>query len=143
MTFSVDMWSVFIGGVVAMVVGALWYSPALFAKSWMKEVGMTDEKMKVAQAKGMGKTYFASFLANLLLAYILAHFVQIGVYASGQPASFALGAETGIWIWLGFIATSFLNMVFWEGKSWKLYFINAAHYLVVLALVGGILGMWM
>ncbi len=142
MDLSINMMAVLVGGIVTMVIGALWYSPALFAKVWMKETGITEDKMKMAQAKGMGKTYLGSFIASLVLSYVLAHFVAIGVLASGLSPSFSLGAQIGGWIWLGFIATSFLNTVFWEGKSWTLYFINAGHYLAVLVLVGGILGTW-
>lgn len=142
MDFSVNLWAVLVGGIISMVLGALWYSPAMFAKKWAMLAGITDEKMKAAMAKGMGMAYLTAFISSLLMTYILAHFVEIGLRASGQVGTFGLGAQMGAWIWLGFIATSFTGMVLWEGKSWKLYFINAGYYLVSLVLIGGILGAW-
>ena len=137
-----NMWAVLGGGVLAMIIGALWYSPLLFAKSWMSAVGLTEEHMKEVQKKGMGKTYFASFVANVLLSYVLADAVGLVAMAMGQASTFRLGAQVGIWIWLGFIATSFLNPVFWERRPWKYYWINSLHYLVMLVLLGGMLGAW-
>jgi hypothetical protein len=39
--------------------------------------------------------------------------------------------------WLGFIATTSLGMVLWEGKSWKLYAINIGYYFVTF-IIGGL-----
>ena len=73
----------------------------------------------------------------LIMSYVLAHFVQIA-----QAVTFGQGMQLGFWIWLGFVVTSFLNSVLWEGKSWQLYALNISHYLVVLVLAGGILAAW-
>jgi hypothetical protein len=138
---TINLLSVLGAGVLAMVIGALWYSPLLFAKAWSRESGMTDEKIKAVMKKGMGKTYFGSFLAALLLSFVLDLALGFVARGSGQPLSFMLGVQVGAWIWLGFITTSFLNPVFWEGKSWKLYWINVGHYFVLFTLVGGLLGL--
>ena len=36
---GVNVWTVLVAAVATMVVGFLWYSPALFAKPWMKLMG--------------------------------------------------------------------------------------------------------
>ena len=69
------------------------------------------------------------------MSYVLARFV-------GGSGSFATGAITGFWIWLGFLATTMINVVLWENKPFTLYLLQAAHYLVGLALMGGILAVW-
>ena len=38
--------------IVKVVVGALWYSPLLFLKSWQQLNGITDEQMKGGMARG-------------------------------------------------------------------------------------------
>ncbi len=139
---ALNMWAVLAGGVLAMIIGALWYSPLLFAKSWQMASGMTEDKIKEAQKKGMGKTYLAAFLAAIVLSYVLAAAVALAAMAMGVPSTFGLGSQVGAWLWLGFIAVPFLNMVFWERKSWKLYWINSLNYLITLVLVGGLLGSW-
>ena len=49
MTFmTVNLWSVLVAAVAAMVVGFLWYSPMLFARPWMVEMGYNpDDKAKM------------------------------------------------------------------------------------------------
>jgi len=44
--------------------------------------------------------------------------------------------------WLGLVVPVSLGIVLWEGKSWKLWFINASSYLVTLLAMGIILGLW-
>lgn len=34
------------------------------------------------------------------------------------------------------------GVVLWEGKSWKLWFLNNAYHLVVLTVMGVILALW-
>ena len=38
--------AILVAAVVPMVLGFLWYNPALFGNAWMRESGMTEEKMK-------------------------------------------------------------------------------------------------
>ena len=77
------------------------------------------------------------FITALVMAYVLAHFVAIA------GAGDAMGAlQLAFWIWLGFIATVQIGIVLWEGKPWKLYFLNAAYWLVNLAVMAIILALW-
>lgn len=120
-----------------MVLGSLWYGP-VFGKPWMKLMGYTEENMKSAKAKGgMWKLYALAFLGALVTAFVLAHFVS---YVT--PTTFSEGLQLGFWAWLGFIATTLLGSVLWEQRSWKLYFLNAAHHLVNLLVMSTILTMW-
>ena len=52
------------------------------------------------------------------------------------------GLQGGFWNWLGFVMPVTLGIVLWEGKSWKLFGINAGYYLVSLPIMGVILAMW-
>ncbi len=132
--------AVFVAAMVSMVVGGLWFSPVLFGKTWMKLSGITPKKIAEAKKKGMNGmalSYFGQFIASLVTAYVLAHFVD---YANAT--TFVLGLQTGFWVWLGFVAPIMLGMVLWEGKPMQLYILNVGHYLVCLLLMGGILAAW-
>ena len=85
----------------------------------------------------MGKTYVIMVIGTLVTSYVLAHFVD---YLDATNIAGALAAA--FWIWLGFVATVILGGVLWEGKPWKLYFLNAAYYLVNLAVIAVILALW-
>lgn len=136
MEIAINYLAVLAATVVNMVLGFLWYGP-LFGKPWMREMGFTEEHMKEAQAKGMGTTYAIMAVGALVTNYVLAHFV---VLLGVMDISMAL--QLAFWTWLGFYATTMLGQVLWESKSWTLYAINVAYYLVALGIAASILAMW-
>lgn len=123
--------------VAGMVVGALWYSPILFGKMWMKLSGMSQEKMAEAKKKSMVKPYAVSFIGLLVMAYVLAHFLAIGVAVTASDALLV-----AFWLWLGFVVTIKIGDVLWAGDPVKLYIINIAHYLVAIGVMAVILTLW-
>lgn len=134
---TINLWAVLSAAVVSMLIGALWYSPVLFGNAWIKLSGISKEDIEKTKEKGFGKTYLAAFGGVLITSYVMAHIID---YV--QAATFLQGAETGFWLWLGFVAPVLLGIVLWEGKPVKLYLINAAQYLVSLTVMGGILAVW-
>jgi hypothetical protein len=131
--------AVLIAAIASMVVGSIWYGP-LFGKPWMALMGITQEKMKAGK-KNMGQTYALAFVGALIMSYVLAHsliFASAYLKVSGMSA----GLMAGFWSWLGFVLPLTLGSVLWEGKSWKLWLLNASHWLVDLLVMGAILAMW-
>jgi hypothetical protein len=57
-----------------MVVGFSWYSPLLFAKAWVREMGYdpNDKARMEEMKKSAGLAYTGSFLASLVSAFTLA-----------------------------------------------------------------------
>lgn len=119
-----------------MALGFIWYGP-LFGKQWMKVVEIDQKKIDAAKKKGMGKTYALSTLGALIMAYVLAHFIN---YA--QATTVVAGLQVGFWAWLGFVATTMLNNVLFGNKSWKAYQIEAGYQLVALLIMGAVLSVW-
>ena len=68
---NVPWLSVVISTVVTFIVGWLWYSPMLFAKPWMKGIGITEPK-KDNMAPAMISQLVATFLLAWLVAVLLA-----------------------------------------------------------------------
>ncbi len=123
--------------------GWLWYGP-LFGKTWAKLAGVGDPKPTTKQlARGMALSALGAFLT----AYVLAHSVEVWRPTSwnaawaDQPA-WTYGFFGGFCTWLGFYVPPLLASVAWEGKSWKLYFLNAAYAFLSLQIVGAILAHW-
>src|SRR5258708_15873212 len=101
--------AVLVAALLSMPIGFLWYGP-LFGKPWMKEMGMTKEKMTEAKKKGMGKSYLLMFLGSLVMSYVLAHAtIFAGAYLKSEGVS--AGVMSGVWNWLGFIVPVMLGMV--------------------------------
>ena len=77
---------------------------------------------------------FFAFCASVVVAYVMNHFgIAWGVF------DWIGGVELGFWCWLGFAAPVLLGPVLWEGKSTKLYAINAGFWLVSFIVMGVIL----
>ncbi|MDA1197136.1 MAG: DUF1761 domain-containing protein [Nanoarchaeota archaeon] len=128
-------WYAIVGaGVINMVLGGFWYSPLLFGKQWVKLMGFSKGDIAKMKKKPMGGTFAAGFIASLVMAYVLAHFVTYT-----QAVGPVMGAITGFWIWLGFIAPVIIGSVLWEGRSTRLYLLNVSYWLVLLLINGAIL----
>jgi len=127
-------WSILVGGVVFWVLGAAWYSPALFAKPWMAMLGLekTDNRKR-----GMLLAMTASLICDVVMSFMLAHLVM---WADAN--TFGWGAIIGVIAWIGFIAAPALPQGMYEGRPFKLFAINSGYWLVGLILVGGLLAVW-
>lgn len=134
----VNPWAVVVAAVVSFLVGWLWYSPVLFGSIWMKASGISKSAMDKSKNKHMALTMFTGFVAQLVMAWVLAIFLaatgQQGVVSSLIIAS---------WAWLGFVATIGLGSVLWEGKPMTVFWINMIHWLVALLIQAVILSVWM
>jgi hypothetical protein len=135
--YELNYIGVLISAIVGFFIGMLWYSPLLFGKVWMKLSKISKKDIEKSKKKGMGKSMITGFLGVLLTAGMLSFFVDM----SGA-ATILEGAQIAFHIWLGFVATVLLNSVLWEGKPFKLYILNIAHYFVALIVMGAILAMW-
>ena len=40
-SMGINYWAVLVAGVAYMVLGAIWYTPALFGNAWLKAIGKT------------------------------------------------------------------------------------------------------
>ena len=126
----VDLLGVLLCGVASMMLGALWYSPLLFAKAWQRGAGLSDEQLK---AGNMGMIYGLAFLLSLVAAYVFGMFLgeHMGLWQST-----AAGAAAGIF----WVAASFgINYLF-ERRSLGLWLINGGYHALQFTLFGFILG---
>ena len=61
--------AILVAAIVPLFIGFIWYGPMLFQNAWMREAGMTEEKMKSSNMAVI-------FLVSLLLSVLLAFFTQ-------------------------------------------------------------------
>ena len=117
---------------------AFWYSPLLFAKPWMKEMGLSKDDIKKDQNK-MGGMYALSFLGALVMAYMLSHVMTFSMNYLKYSA-IQTGISTAIFMWLGFVAPVQMTEVIFGGKTWRLYALNTGYQLVSLLVMGLVVG---
>ena len=132
---DINYLAVLVATVVFFALGALWYSPILFAKPFMAAMGKTQEELM--EGFNPLRTYGSEFLARLVTAYVLAHIV---IYAGAT--TIGAGLQTGFGLWLGFVVTSGLATVTFEGRSFVLYALSAGYQLVGLLMMGATLAVW-
>jgi Protein of unknown function (DUF1761) len=126
MDIQVNYIAVLAAAFVPMILGMAWYSPLLFGKQWAKLEGfdMSDVKMVKKMQDEAKPAYFFTFLANIVMAYVMAHFITIiGVNSLMEAAQF------GFWAWLGFMATVTLSDSLFTKKPFGLFYINVAYKL--------------
>lgn len=131
--------AILVAALAAFFIGFMWHGP-VFGKVWMKLMKITPAEMKKGQ-KEMGKKmplYMAiAYLQQLVTSFLMALF-SLMLGASDAFSSVLLA----FLIWIGFIATTFLNGVLWEKRSVPLYLFNIAYQFVSLAVIALIVGLW-
>jgi len=129
--------AVIVATLVYFILGGLWYSPLLFANKFMQLMNWTPEQLRQMESQSHGKELAIAFVMSFLLVYILAHFVQY------TKATTAIGGiQTAFWLWLGFIVTTQVPSVLFEGRSFGIFLIHIGYQLVGCVLAGAILAVW-
>jgi hypothetical protein len=125
--------AVFVCALMSLVLGAVWWSPILFAKSWQRENGLTDEQL--ARANPL-KNFGLAFLLAYIISYNLAFFL-------GAPGTdWKWGIIAGLLAGVGWVVTTFIIIALFEMRSLKYILINCGYITVYFAVIGFILGAW-
>lgn len=134
---SVNYLAILGAAVAATSIGAFWYSPAGFGSAWIKAQGFSRKEVRKLKKKGVGKSMAIAVVMTLVMAFVLENLLGV-LGASTVPH----GAQVAFWLWLGFTLPVIMGAALWEGKPWNLVFINGAHYLASLIVMGAILAVW-
>lgn len=165
----INFLAVLVAALVPMVMGFIWYNPKVMGTAWMKETGLTDEKMK---GGNMAVIFGLSFVLSFLLAFSMQFMVihqfhitsaffdyaqQIKDPATSEGALYkqvmdlvGMGHRTfghgmlhgvigGLFTIMPVIATGAM----FERKSFKYIAINAGYWIICLGIMGGIVSAWM
>jgi hypothetical protein len=133
---DINLFSVVVAAITGMVIGFIYYSPAVFGKPWMKMMNLNAKKSSQMK-KGMGQIFFLSFLSLILAGVVLSYF--LGLAEAYTPID---GVVVGLLGWLGFAATSALTTALYTKKRLPLYLIDTGYYAITFAVMGAILVMW-
>lgn len=152
-----------LAALIPMIIGFIWYNPAVFGKAWMAASGMTDEKVKSGNMPVIfGLSYVLSLFLAMALSGVVIH--QNGLFSlfQGEQNAEALtstleflnanipgwgstfrsfkhgaihGMFTGIFVALPILATNSL----FERKGFKYIAVNAGYWIITLILMGGVI----
>lgn len=128
----IDYLGIILCAIASLIFGSIWYGP-LFGNQWMKLMKIAKpKKITPAMKKMMMKSYSIMFIGSIVTATVLS-FTIVKIY----PLYFAW--FTTALLWLGFMVPMMTGSVIWEGKPWKLFFLNSFYQLINLIISATIL----
>ncbi len=131
--FPANYWAMLAAAAVKFVLGALWCSPLLFGKAWMRLAGIGEAEMKANLPKGM--------LVDLVGSSVMAFVLQHAAHSAGAQG-IAQGVLLGFFAWRGFIGLTTLSANLYENPPIVLFFLKNGYLLVALLLMGVIVTLW-
>jgi hypothetical protein len=131
--FHVNHLAIVASALIQWLLGALWFSPVLFAKPWTAMVNAPQENKHKSMVAGM----ITSFIVSLVLSFVLVHILHWA-----GALTFGRGALVGFILWAGFIAAPLSAGYIYESRPFKLFAINTGYWLVALLISGGLLAVW-
>lgn len=124
-------WTYLIAGtLVTMILGALWYSPLLFAKPWMSSLGLRDGDVAESGVPAL-PGYLSATLYSLAITYTIG-FLITNLSVSGAPG--VLSVALGLWLVTSGLAN--LRIKYFEDRPWPLFLIDEGYALVAHLLLG-------
>ncbi len=137
---EINIWAVIACGVVAMVIGAIWYGP-IFGKKWMEICGATN--MDVETRKKMQKEAMPLYGIQFILALFQAHVLAVYIMLTPDKMS---GMSNSLWIWAAFIMPTVAAAAMWNNDAkkvkWARFLIQAGCQLVTFIVFALILTAW-
>ena len=128
---QISILAIILAVVANMIIGALWYSPLLFANVWMKSLGKTREELHASNPTiGYGFTTLAGIITAIILSLVISLLDSVTV-GGGALIGFLAGA--------GIASARELSPTFFEGRKYTLFFISAGYHIVSLTVMGAII----
>ena len=134
--FQVNYLAVGAAALATIFIGALWYSPLMFHRAWVKAHGYSEERVDQMR-KAAGRAFIVSLLCYSVMAFVLAILVS---YAGASTV--LQGAFLGFLAWIGFLATLGLTAHMFSEKPLSTYLIDAGYQLTYAVVMGVILAAW-
>lgn len=158
---EINFLALLVAALSTLLVGFVWYHPKVFGTIWMREAGITDEKMKGGNMTlifGMAVIY--AFLIAFILQMLTIHqFGALGMVGGkiemAKPSYTAFMADYGTayrtfkhGMLHGFMSGLFFALpvigtnALFERKSWKYTLISGGFWVMCCMIMGGIICAW-
>jgi hypothetical protein len=128
---EIDFLGVGAATVVAMVIGALWYSPLLFVKPWLRAQG---KDASCRDGENPAPAILNAMAMNLISALALSEVFRWRAVTGVEDA-----LVTALLVAIGFVVSNQLMRDRFQGATLQLSLINAANTIVVFVAMGLVL----
>jgi hypothetical protein len=122
------LWPVLAGAAAFFAVGALWYG-VIFSKPWQRAAGLSNTQLKTGN---MAAIFGLTFAFEVLIAMVLWHLIARTDPPAYVVMMMAVGFAVGVMI--PAIGINYLH----QRKALSLFVIDAGHFLLGMAAMGGV-----
>ena len=122
--------SIIVATVVAFIAGWIWYSPFLFGKIFMKEMGKTPESVTEDDKKGMFKGFGIVLVGEFIMSIVAASLIH-SLFITSFSQVFILALS----VWVAFTVVTKVNDVLFGGRSWKYFAITVGQDLLSVLVI--------
>jgi len=129
---TLNLWAILVAAIVAFVLGAVWFSPALFGNAWKRANGFGANEPPKASAQMM----ILAFALTLVMSANLAMFLN------DPKTTLAWGATAGFLAGFGWIVMGMGIVSIFERRPLSYVLVNGGFLTVALVVMGAILGGW-
>lgn len=136
---NINWLALVVASFIPLVVGFFWYHPKTFLKPWQAATGVTDEQAK----QGMAVTFVVSTVLAFFIAFLLNYLLH-GAHDHDMTnfITFKHGAFHGVLLTIMVILPVVASNAMYEKRSWQYILINVGYWAVSLAIMGGIIQIW-
>lgn len=133
---DINWWAVLVAAAAYFMLGALWYSKALFGNKWAQlvKLDMSNPDLK----KGMGTMMFSTFILISIVCIGLALLIGMINFDDNYLYGIKLGLLTG----LAFATTAVSIGYVYENKPTNLYLISNGYHVLGHVIAATILVLW-
>lgn len=136
---SINYPAIFVGAILSMVIGAIWYGP-LFGKKWLEIVGASEVDLEARKKmqKNAGPLYIVQFFLTLFQVLILAVMAGSSNIFDSLSVSFL--------VWIAFIVPTLAGSAMWTNEpgkqKWARFLLQAGYQLILFIVFGLLLQFW-
>jgi len=135
MDVPINLFAVLLAAISSMVVGTVYYLPAVFGNQLAALTGTDRNKPKRATL-----TYILAFAAGLVTAHVLAYMSALTLEYF-ETTSIVPVLVTAFFLWLGFTAARMLVNDLFDARGVRVWAITVGHELITILVMAVIIGL--
>ncbi len=132
-TLKINHAAVWILVLLHQIIGAIWFSPFVFAEKWVELTGKTMSEFTNASMT----PYINSLIGAVITIYTIAY-----LFKKLNVENFVTGMFYSFIFWFAFLFVELLSFNSFELRPYGLTFIDAGKSLVTFLVTGFVLGLW-
>jgi hypothetical protein len=125
--------AIVVAAFVVYVLGAVWYSPVLFARPWMRVAGMSDADVQSGSVIALVVQAVVTVVTSAVIAVI------VSWSGADNPLE---GAAVGLLLGAGLVAVDHTKLLAFERRSPTLFAINNGYTVLGFVIMAGIIAVW-